>query len=151
MFDIEKLRNLPLFANLADEHLAVLGQNLRPLSLSSGEILVSEGQATKGPLMIVEDGFLEVTRNDHNGKKHTLAMLEPPTVIGELEFLADVKSSATVIAHDDVTGYLLPRRRFEALLVAEEPAAYHLAVAIGKVVSERLAETNESLANALAD
>jgi len=150
MIDPAQLSQVALFSGMKSEHLSTLVKSLRPLHIEGGQELVSEGVTTRGPLMIVTKGMLEVTRKDPKGVAQTLAMLEPPTVIGELEFLADVKSSATVTAHDDVEGYLLPRQRFEALFDEGEAAAYHLALAIGRIVSKRLADTNVLLAKALS-
>lgn len=151
MVDIAELKKVALFSRLNPEHLDVLRKNLRPLSIEAGEALVTEGVTTRGPLMIILDGNVEVSRKDPSGTSRTLALIEAPTVIGEIEFLADVQSSATVTAHDDITGFVLARDRFDALLDAEEPAAFHLARAIGQVVSERLVETNRMLSNALVN
>lgn len=149
MPDVAELQQVALFSSLKAEHIDVLRKNLRPLSLEAGEALVSEGVTTRGPLLIILDGNVEVSRKDPSGTPRTLALLEAPTVIGEIEFLADIQSSATVTAHDDITGFVLARDRFDALLEADEPAAFHLARAIGRVVSERLAETNRMLSTAL--
>jgi CRP/FNR family transcriptional regulator, cyclic AMP receptor protein len=149
MIDIARLREVSLLASLRDSDLAVLAKNLRPLRFEAGESLVTEGMTTCGPLMIILDGQVEVSRKDAGGTPRTLAMLEGPTVIGEMEFLADVEATATVVVHDEVSGFVLARERFEELLNADEPAAFHLARAIGRIVSERLAETDRSLAKVM--
>ena len=146
----EVLQQLGLFANLSRDLIGVLAKHLRPLGVEAGELLVTEGVTTRGPLFIVTDGDLEVSRQDASGASRTLAFLEPPTVVGEMEFLADVVSSASVRATSDVTGALLPRDRFEALFEAGEPAVFHLALAIGRLVSQRLADTNVLLSKALS-
>lgn len=145
-----QLRQVALFSRLPGPALEVLAKNMRPLHMESGEALVSEGVTTRGPLLLVVDGGLEVSRKDSAGVAHTLARLEPPTVIGEMEFLADIASSATVTATGEVSGFLLPRERFEALFEQGEAAAYHLALAIGRIVSERLAASNVALTRALS-
>jgi CRP-like cAMP-binding protein len=91
----------------------------------------------------------KITRKDPNGKPRPIVTLEPPTVVGELEFLADVPSSASVVAIEELSGVLLPRERFQALFEAGEPAAYALALLIGRLVSKRLADTNKLLIRAL--
>lgn len=150
MADPAELAQLELFSSIKPEHLKVLANNLRPLHLDAGEALVSEGKDTKGPLFIVTGGKVEVSRLDGGGEPHVLAQLEPPTVIGEMEFLADIESSATVTAHSELSGYLFPRARFDALFDEGEPAAYSLALSIGKLVSVRLADTNKLLSKALS-
>lgn len=151
MIDAQTLQRFPLFDGLAAKDLEVLSQNLRPLHLEAGEMLITEGSATRAPLFLVEVGALEVTRRDAQGKSHRIVELHPPTVVGELEFLGPVHSSASVRATAEIRGMLLPRERFETLFEAGEPAAYHLALTIGRVVSQRLAETNMLLVKALAD
>lgn len=148
--DINDLRQIALFADVPQKHLEVLLKNLRPLHMEEGQAMIQEGEITRAPLFIITDGNVEVSRKDAEGVSRTLAIIEPPTVIGEVEFLGDIESTASVTTHDDIAGYLLPRERFLALLEAEEPAAFHLALAIGRVVSERLVETNKMLSKALA-
>jgi CRP-like cAMP-binding protein len=151
VIDAAKLKTLPLFETLVEEHLEILTRNLRPLHMDAGEVLITERSETRGPLFIVEDGELEVSRADNNGVSHRITVLEPPTVVGELEFLADVRASASVEALTEVGGMLLPRASFQALFAAGEPAAYHLALAIGRMLSKRLADTNTLLVKALSD
>ena len=147
--DIATLGRIGFFTNLKPAHLEVLAKNLRPLHLSAGEMLITEDAPTRAPLFVIGTGLVEVTRRDADGKPHPIATLEPPTVVGELEFLADVPSSASVRAVDEISGVLLPRERFQALFEAGEPAAYSLALLIGKLVSKRLADTNKLLIRAL--
>jgi len=149
MIDPQSLAQLELFAAMPTEHLEVLVKNLRPLQLEAGEALVTEGITTRGPLFILTAGAVEVSKKDHAGNARTLVSLTPPTVIGEMEFLADIESSATVTATGDLEGYILPRARFEALFAEGNAAAFHLAKAIGHIVSVRLAETNKLLSKAL--
>jgi CRP-like cAMP-binding protein len=151
VIDVSMLKMLPLFDTLVEEHLEVLTKNLRPLHMEAGEMLITETTQTRGPLFIVEDGELEISRKDSKGVSHKITVLDPPTVVGELEFLADVNSSASVKALTEVSGMLLPRACFQALFAAGEPAAYHLALAIGRMLSERLADTNMLLVKALSD
>jgi CRP-like cAMP-binding protein len=151
VIDVAMLKMLPLFDSLDDGHLEVLTKNLRPLHMEAGEMLITEHSETRAPLFIVEDGELEVSRKDAKGVSHRITVLEPPTVVGELEFLADVNSSASVKALTEVSGMLLPRAQFQKLFAAGEPTAYHLALAIGRMLSERLADTNTLLIKALSD
>lgn len=149
--DVHALQMVELFEDLGIEHLEILAKNLRPLSIDAGELLVEEGVTTQGPLLLILEGRVQVSAKDAKGDAHVIATLEPSTVIGELEFLADVPSSATVRALDNVSGFLLPRTRFGALMDANQPAAFHVALAIGRFVSQRLAETNALLTKALAN
>ena len=150
MTDVSALADIPLLKALGADKLEILVKNLRPLHIEAGEALVSEGLTTRGPLFIITAGRVQVSRKDDHGEARPLVDLPPPTVIGEMEFLADIESSATVTAIDTVEGYLLPRARFEALFTAGEPVAYHLAKAIGSIVSLRLSETNRLLSKALS-
>jgi CRP/FNR family transcriptional regulator, cyclic AMP receptor protein len=147
--DVATLSKIGFFADLKPAHLEVLARNLRPLHMSAGETLIAEDAPTRAPLFVVDRGRLEVTRKDPGGTPRPIVTLEPPTVVGELEFLADVPSSASVVAIEELSGVLLPRERFQALFEAGEPAAYALALLIGKLVSKRLADTNKLLIRAL--
>ncbi len=148
--DASTLGHIGLFEDLTQEHLDVLARNLRPLHMDAGEMLITESSETRAPLLVVTDGILEVTRRDADGTSHTITKLEPPTVVGELEFLANVPASASVKAVSEVSGVLLPRARFQALFDEGQPAAYALALSIGRILSQRLADTNHLLIKALA-
>lgn len=148
--DASTLGHIGLFEDLTPEHLEVLAKNLRPLHMEAGEMLITENSETRAPLLIITDGTLEVTRQDAHGTSHSITTLEPPTVVGELEFLADVPASASVKVLSEVRGVLLPRARFQILFEEGQPAAYALALSIGRVLSQRLADTNLLLIKALA-
>lgn len=143
--DTGKLKQVALFSKLGDADLDTLASKMRPLHMEAGQDLVTEGVTTRGPLMIITEGQVEVSR-----QSKVLVTVEPPTAIGEMEFLAEIQSSATVTAKTEVSGYLLPRALFEKLMEEEDRAAYHLALSIGRFVSERLAETNILLTKALS-
>ncbi|MBI5509596.1 MAG: cyclic nucleotide-binding domain-containing protein [Deltaproteobacteria bacterium] len=147
--DVATLGKIGFFADLKPAHLEVLAKNLRPLHMEAGELLIAEDAPTRAPLFVIDRGRLQVSRKDAAGHAHPIVTLEPPTVVGELEFLADVPSSASVMAVEELSGVLLPRERFQTLFEAGEAAAYALALSIGRLVSKRLAETNKLLIRAL--
>ena len=147
--DVATLGRIGFFADLKPAYLEVLARNLRPLHMSAGEMLITEDAPTRAPLFVIDQGKLEVTRKAPDGTPRPIATLESPTVVGELEFLADVPSSASVKAVTELAGVLLPRERFQALFDAGEPAAFALALLIGRLVSKRLADTNKLLIRAL--
>lgn len=148
MVDIHELQSLPLFQELPVAQFDALLKNLRPLSLEEDELLVEEGVTTRAPLFLIVEGELEVSRKDDAGVSRHITTLIPPTVVGEVEFLTDLPASATVRALSEVRGKLLPRERFEAMFIEGDPWAHYLALAIGRVVSKRLHDTNKLLIGA---
>ena len=111
---IEELAALNVFADIPAEDLAALAANLEPLHAAAGEVLMRQGERAVS-FAIIASGRVEIR---HVGQDGQIAVTElsPGTIVGEIALLRDAPRTATVIAKDDVCGYVGYDAAFECML-----------------------------------
>src|SRR3954447_12449720 len=90
--DKGRLRAIPLFENLEDHDLQVIATFANETSVSSGDVLVREGDFSY-ELMAIEEGQAEVKRGEQ-----TVATLGPGDFFGEVGVLQNELRNATIVA-----------------------------------------------------
>ena len=125
---VERLRAVPLFAELDDRALERVSALSAEVDVPAGQVLIEPGQPGTG-LFVVVDGTVEV---ELRGKPTTLG---PGEFVGELSVLVeDAPRSVRVRAATDVRCLALTRADFEELL-EEEP---RIGVAMARGLARRL-------------
>jgi CRP/FNR family cyclic AMP-dependent transcriptional regulator len=128
--DPNRLRSLPLFADLSDEELSEVATFAQEISVEAGRELVREGDFSY-EFMAIEEGEAEVTRHGEH-----VADLGPGDFFGEMGLLEKTLRNATVTAKTPMqlltlTGWDLRRiersvpqavARVRAVLEARRPA-----------------------------
>lgn len=120
------------------ERLAGLG---RVREVPAGEWLRREGEAG-GTLMVLLAGAVEVVKEGRRGESR-LVELEPGALLGEIGFLCGRPASATLRTTQPSRLFELPREGFAGLADAGEPVATRLALALSRVLADRLARMND--------
>jgi CRP-like cAMP-binding protein len=127
--DPERLRRLPLFAELGDESLARVAAIATELESPAGTVLAQADDAGSG-MFVVEEGSVLV-----EGRGGFRVELGPGEFVGELTLLVpDAQRVARVRAASDARCLAIGREDFAALL-AQEP---RIAVAMLPVLARRL-------------
>jgi cAMP-dependent protein kinase regulator len=90
--DKARLQAIPLFATLDDHDLGVIATFANETSVSTGDVLVREGDFSY-ELMAIEEGTAEVRRGDE-----VLATLGPGDFFGEVGVLKNEMRNATIVA-----------------------------------------------------
>jgi CRP/FNR family cyclic AMP-dependent transcriptional regulator len=90
--DPNRLRSLPLFADVSDEELSQIATFAQEISVEAGRDLVREGDFSY-EFMAIEDGEAEVTRHGEH-----VADLGPGDFFGEMGLLEKTLRNATVTA-----------------------------------------------------
>jgi CRP-like cAMP-binding protein len=127
---IEKLREIPLFADLDDEALARVAGLVSEVEAPRGQVIVEHGQPGSG-MFLLEEGTVSVELPSG------AIELGPGEFFGELAILADgVTRTARVRATTDVRCLVIGRPDFGKLLEAEP----RIAVAMLPVLARRLAD-----------
>jgi len=100
----EELAALDVFADIPAQDLAALAANLKPLHSVAGAVLMRQGEKAES-FAIITSGRVEIR---HVGPDGQIAVTElsPGTIIGEIALLRHEPRTATVIAKDDVRGYV---------------------------------------------
>jgi CRP/FNR family transcriptional regulator len=136
------LTNVPVFASLAAEDLALVAEVCHPRRFGAGEVVFREGDASN-TCYVVRSGQARAVREHADGRQIALATFGPGDIFGELAMFDDEKRSATVetVAELDVLAILGPDMR---RLMLGRP---QLAVALAASLARRLRATNERLAS----
>jgi len=116
----EELASLEFFADIPVAALAVLAANLRPLQAVPGEVLMRQGERALS-FAIIASGRVEIRHVGPDGHLF-VAELPPGLIVGEIALLRHARRTATVIANDDVCGYLGYQSAFECMLAIPDIA-----------------------------
>ncbi len=110
----DDLAALPALAGVPAAHLAGLAASLEPIRVPPGELLMRQGEPAKS-FMIIVSGEVEVRHTGTDGVT-AIASLCAGLIVGEIALLRNAPRTATVIAIDEVYGYVGYEEAFERLL-----------------------------------
>ncbi len=133
----EHLRAVPLFADLTDSDLDVIGGAATDLQLQAGKVVMREG-AMAHEMIVVISGTLEVTKGGQ-----FVADIGPGGIAGEMALLTDAHRHATVTAKTDVRAIHIDGRQFHDVL----ERAPQIAVKMLPIVASRVVADSEHPAN----
>jgi signal transduction histidine kinase len=126
----ERLRQVPLFAELSDGDLAELHDACEQVHLAPGEALFAEG--TSGDIAyVITEGDLEIIKGS-SANEVLLAVRTPGEIIGEMALLEDSPRMASVRARTDATLLAIPKPTFHDLL-GSAPAEAMLHTTLGRL------------------
>ncbi len=129
-----------LCRRLTAEEAEQLVAAMRPVTVRASEPICREGDEAVGLLLLLS-GTAEVLKGD----RERLAIVEAPTVLGEMSLLTDGRHTATVRAQTPCELRLLPKAEFLRLLESESPAAYKLVTTVAEVLARRLSRMDEKV------
>jgi CRP-like cAMP-binding protein len=101
------LRKIPLLAELTDEELVTVRQELRFRHHKKREIVLQKGGSGDGLLFLLS-GQLQVIDITEDGRAIGLRMLAPGDFFGEIALINESTRSASVVAMSDVLTAFLP-------------------------------------------
>ena len=108
-----ELGSLPVFAGIPTDELSALAAVLTPVRARVGEVLMRQGEKATS-FFIIASGEVEVRHTDSDGI--TLVAFLSEGLLGEIALLRNAPRTATVVATDEVQGYLGHEAAFERLL-----------------------------------
>ncbi|MEW6277221.1 MAG: Crp/Fnr family transcriptional regulator [Candidatus Eremiobacterota bacterium] len=112
---VEILRKVPLFAGLSEEDLRALTSIVHRKRQSRGTVVFQQGDPGDEFLVLIE-GSVKVELMNAEGKELTLTILQPFQFLGELALLDDVPRSATVVAMENATFFVIHKADFYRML-----------------------------------
>ena len=115
-----ELASLDVFAGIPMKDLATLAANLEPLHAAAGEVLMRQGERGLA-FAITASGRVEIRHFGPNGQVASVD-LPPGLIVGEIALLRHAPRTATVIAKDDVCGYIGYGSAFDCMLATPEIA-----------------------------
>ncbi len=114
MVSTEELATLDVFADIPAQELAGLAAKLAPLHAAAGEVLMRQGETAES-FCIITSGRVEIRHVGPDGQV-VGTELSPGTIVGEIALLRIAPRTATVIAKDDVAGYVGYDDAFKCML-----------------------------------
>ncbi len=137
--DVERLRNIPLFAKIEPSKLKLLAFTAQRLTFNADESLFHQGDIGDAAYIII-DGNADVVVDTPNGPI-TVAQLGKNAFVGEIAILCDVPRTATVTATSELTTMRISKDLFFQL-VGQFP---QMAVEIMRELAHRLELTTRQL------
>jgi CRP/FNR family cyclic AMP-dependent transcriptional regulator len=122
----------------------VLGSYMQPFALMRGQVLIQQN-AQDRTLYFVESGQLTVHYEDEKGRLR-LAVVDAGSAVGEGAFFTRNARNATVQAAADCKIWSMTPIRFTELSNRQPGIALEIAMALGSLVSRRLANRPKRVA-----
>ena len=122
----------------------ILGSYLQPLAVPSGRVVIQQGDADR-TVYLVEEGVLTVHYED-SAHRIRLASVEAGSAVGEGAFFSRQPRNATVQAAAACRLWTLSPLRFGELSNRQPQVALEVAMALGALVSRRLANRPKRVA-----
>jgi CRP-like cAMP-binding protein len=140
-FSESHLRGLKLLAGLSPSQLEDVSRRLKPIRFRQGETILREGDPGY-EMYFIESGRVRVIRGS-GPQTMLLAELGAGDVFGEMALLTGSPRSATVTALSEVNLWSMSQNDFSELATAYP----NLALALSRLLSERLRHTDERFLN----
>jgi CRP-like cAMP-binding protein len=143
------LDGIPIFAHLSPDERDEIADLMEPASFSAGASIYEEG-GPEETLYVITSGTVEVHKRVLTGRRHHLATMQAPTVVGEMGLLTEPRAAASVTARTPVEAQGLPRDQFLEMLDEDSLAACKVIYEIGRTLAGRMARTDESVAGIIS-
>ncbi|MCX5816688.1 MAG: ATPase, T2SS/T4P/T4SS family [Proteobacteria bacterium] len=132
------LKNTELFKSLSQEELQELVNRLKERVYPPNTAIVREG-APGDAMFIIKDGKVDIKKREQSmGIDMTIASLDGGACFGEMALLTGNPRSATVMATQATSVFVLEKKDFESLM-KEHPS---ISMSLNKIVAERLEGLN---------
>lgn len=138
------LREIDLFSGLTSQHLDALSDIVEDRELPAGTAVFREGEQGDELFMIVR-GKVRISKRVEGIGEEALAVLEEGGCFGEMALINDLPRSADAICNTPCVVGVIRRERFEELLFLNKDLAYELLWTFVRMLSDRLAQTNDKI------
>jgi len=139
------LAQIPLFAGIAPGAVERLERFMARFEIASGERLFRQGDQSSR-MHVIEHGRLELQVELPAGQTPALAELGPGELLGETSLLGGGRRTATGVAREPISGWVLDRAGFELLRLDISAGAVELMARIAELAVARLRARYETIA-----
>ena len=138
--DAKTLRQIPLFAGLADDQIEFINSKLRKHTFSAGTNVITF--ETPGEVIyIIHSGTVKIKVDQADGKEVIVALLGAGEIVGELSVIDNDSRSADVMTQEDSVLFWMDRASFKDLL-QEWPA---LSLNLLRILTRRVRLSTEQI------
>lgn len=131
---LERLRQMPLFADAAEESLAAMARHAVLRRFTPGETIYMEGDPSAG-LWIMVSGRVKIYKLSADGAEYVLRIFGPGDTFNDLAALDGAPNAAGASTITSVSAWVIPGEDFAVALAADHALA--LAVIQGLVGRQR--------------
>ncbi|HEX9461423.1 MAG TPA: SulP family inorganic anion transporter [Alphaproteobacteria bacterium] len=147
-FEELPLDQIEFLHGLDAREIAEVRKHLMPMSFPGGGDLCRQGEEADY-LWILSSGSVSIWVDGQNGQgAKRIAGLARGTIVGEMALLEGGRRSATVRADEDVTGYMIDRETFDALLLERPRIGGTILINIAREMARRLRRTSQAFSAA---
>jgi CRP-like cAMP-binding protein len=148
MGKMETLKASPLFANLNEDEMEMVGELCKEKTHKPGEVIFHQGDVGDS-LYIVQDGEVDILREDPNGEAKVIATIGQGDFFGEMSLIDKDFRSATVAAKNEAEVLNLTNDDLHSFAKVYKNGFTLIVINIARVLSRRLRETSHRLASRL--
>ncbi len=143
------VQEAPLFAGIAADEVERLEHFMACFELAEGERLFRQGDRSDC-MYLIEQGSIELQVDTAGGGTRVLAEVGPGDVLGEVSLLCGGIRTASAVARERTTGWILYRAAFETLRLDSGAGSIELMARLAELAVARLRERYETIAADLA-
>lgn len=129
---IDFLKSVPYFDGLDSEEIERIGQSLRQISFTKGEVVLLEGEPCPG-LYVVKSGRVRIFKSSPEGREQVLLIAQAGDSFNDVPVFDGGPNPASASALDSSVVYLIPKETLISLI-----AGCPTALAIIKLFAARL-------------
>ena len=140
MANLEFLKNIPLFDELSDSDLAVIGDLTITQNYSKDTIIFMEAQQGEG-CYYVQSGKVKILHTSLDGQEHIVHILGPGEVFAEVLLFQSIGYPATAVALEDSKIGMIKNHDLEQAVLRYP----QLALQLIKILSQKLLQAQQSI------
>lgn len=142
------IQQLELFTNLSDDEIDILVKYAKLRSLDEDEALFHEGD-NGDFLAIVIEGRIEITKHTENGTSVSIDSLTHGATLGEMALIDHETRSASAIAYEPSTIFVLSRTSFDSLIEQSPRCGVKLIRKIATILCANIRRTSNLFADSI--
>lgn len=143
MVDLKDLQQIYIFSDLTADELERIKPLIFEKEFRKGTALFFEGMAG-GIMYLVKSGQIEIYKRQ-GSLEIPITTLGPGDFLGEMSLLDDEPRSAAARVSQDAVLLVVTKRHFQEILKASPEGANKIFIALLKIMSKRLRDTNQKL------
>ncbi|HEY3423183.1 MAG TPA: Crp/Fnr family transcriptional regulator, partial [Negativicutes bacterium] len=140
--ELEYLKDIPIFADLAEEQLRHIHSKISERSYRKGKVIFLEGETGQG-VHYVKTGKVKIIKMTDDGREHIIKILGTGDLFAEALLFNNLPYPATAVAVEDACVGLISNLDLEQLILTNNA----LALALIKALSHRLLYAQQKIKN----
>ncbi len=148
--EIQKfIKEIELFKDLSEEEISLIANQAEVRNIKKGEKLFEEN-IPRTHLYIIADGEIELVKNTTFGNEKILTVFSKYDFLGEGALMDDYPHSTSARASKDSKIIQLHREKLNELMQSQAQAVIKILSRVARVISRRMRQTTNQVADAAA-